>query len=162
MPFGPSLSKEGGAPVGAPPSLPQAAFRLTAEVLPCCPRSRSKLTFWPSLRVPRSERSTAEMWTKTSFEPSTGVMKPKPFVGLNHLTVPVCMNCAPNQDVPRRDDRAPDRTFQGKITWSGLKKAAERAGPKEFDAPDMRPWPPICKEQRPGRNSYRRCPLLQG
>src|ERR687887_2075425 len=27
--------------------------------------------------------------TKRSFEPSSGVMKPKPFSSLNHLTVPV-------------------------------------------------------------------------
>src|SRR3954466_1861885 len=30
-------------------------------------------------------------WTKRSFEPSSGVMKPKPFSSLNHLTVPVAM-----------------------------------------------------------------------
>src|SRR5208282_6426123 len=28
------------------------------------------------------------MWTNTSFEPSSGWMKPKPFWELNHLTVP--------------------------------------------------------------------------
>src|SRR6516225_12144307 len=29
------------------------------------------------------------MWTNTSFPPSLGWMKPKPFCPLNHLTVPV-------------------------------------------------------------------------
>src|SRR5438034_7402228 len=48
--------------------------------------------FWPSLIEPSAERSTAEMWTKTSFEPSAGVMKPKPLAGLNHFTVPVCIS----------------------------------------------------------------------
>jgi hypothetical protein len=31
----------------------------------------------------------AEWCTKQSFVPSSGVMKPKPLVSLNHLTVPV-------------------------------------------------------------------------
>src|SRR5256885_6376659 len=30
-------------------------------------------------------------WTKRSLLPSSGVMKPKPFSSLNHLTVPVAM-----------------------------------------------------------------------
>ncbi len=30
-----------------------------------------------------------EKWTNRSFPPSSGVMKPKPFSSLNHLTVPV-------------------------------------------------------------------------
>ena len=30
-------------------------------------------------------------WTKRSSPPSVGVMKPKPFVELNHLTVPVAL-----------------------------------------------------------------------
>src|SRR5260370_22620225 len=49
-----------------------SARRFTAEVLPCWPRSSSKLSFWPSRRLPIPDRSTAEMWTKTSFEPSSG------------------------------------------------------------------------------------------
>src|SRR6478752_4369000 len=31
----------------------------------------------------------AEWWTKQSFEPFSGVMKPKPLASLNHFTVPV-------------------------------------------------------------------------
>src|SRR5437763_6073803 len=31
-------------------------------------------------------------WTKRSLLPSSGVMKPKPFSSLNHLTVPVAMH----------------------------------------------------------------------
>ena len=41
--------------------LTQIDFRFVAEVLPCWPRSRSKLTFWPSLRPVRPARSTADM-----------------------------------------------------------------------------------------------------
>jgi hypothetical protein len=69
----------------------QDTLRLTADVLPWRPDSRSKLTCWPSLSVLRPACSTAEMWTKTSLLPSWGWMKPKPFWGLNHLTVPTAM-----------------------------------------------------------------------
>src|SRR6202008_4399306 len=34
-------------------------------------------------------RSTAEMCTNTSFEPSSGWINPKPFWELNHFTVPI-------------------------------------------------------------------------
>ena len=51
----------------------------------------SKLTFWPSTRLLRPERSTAEIWTNTSAPPWSGAIKPKPFVELNHFTVPVAM-----------------------------------------------------------------------
>src|SRR5271156_6848925 len=36
-------------------------------------------------------RSTAEIWTNTSFPPSCGWMKPKPFWELKNLTVPVAI-----------------------------------------------------------------------
>src|SRR5882757_7240895 len=39
-------------------------------------------------------RSTAEMWTNTSFPPSAGWMKPKPFCELKNLTVPVAMTAS--------------------------------------------------------------------
>jgi hypothetical protein len=35
------------------------------------------------------DRSRAEMWTNTSFPPSSRAMKPKPLSALNHFTVPV-------------------------------------------------------------------------
>ena len=40
-------------------------------------------------------RSTAEMWTNMSFPPSSGAMKPYPFVVLNHFTVPVAIPVFP-------------------------------------------------------------------
>src|SRR5690349_11745476 len=52
---------------------------------------------------PRLERSTAEMWTNTSAPPSSGWMKPKPLVSLNHFTVPVAIVYFPFRD---RCDRA--------------------------------------------------------
>ena len=51
--------------------------------------------FWPSLSEPRPARSTALMWTNTSLPPSSGCMKPKPFVALNRLTVPVVILTSP-------------------------------------------------------------------
>ena len=51
----------------------------------------------PNYQFERMERDrqkaikTAEMCTKTSLPPSSGWMKPKPLVGLNHFTVPIAM-----------------------------------------------------------------------
>src|SRR5690606_18019474 len=44
-------------------------------------------------RVLKPWPEMAEWWTKQSFCPSSGVMKPKPLVSLNHLTVPVVRIC---------------------------------------------------------------------
>src|SRR5918998_2997898 len=53
--------------------------------------SESKLTLAPSARVRWPSAMTALWWTKRSFEPSSGVMKPKPFSSLNHFTLPVAI-----------------------------------------------------------------------
>src|SRR3954469_17122533 len=45
-------------------------------------------TFWPSARVLKPLPVMAALRKKTSAEPSSGAMKPKPLVSLNHLTVP--------------------------------------------------------------------------
>jgi hypothetical protein len=82
-------SVTGGRKPAARHGFAYTAFRLTAEVLPLLPRSRSNETVWFSLNEPMPAFSTAEMWTKTSFEPSCGAMKPKPFVALKNFTVPV-------------------------------------------------------------------------
>ncbi|MEH7876270.1 hypothetical protein V7799_00610 [Rhizobium laguerreae] len=47
-------------------------------------------------------RSTAEIWTNTSALPSSGSMNPKPFVALNHFTVPVAMTSSFDQSHFRR------------------------------------------------------------
>ena len=39
---------------------------------------------------PMLDRSTAVIWTNTSFPPSSGVMKPNPFDWLKNFTVPFC------------------------------------------------------------------------
>src|SRR5690606_9966929 len=52
--------------------------------------SVSKETFCPSSSPGRPEVCTAEIWTKTSFWPSSGLMKPKPLAWLKNFTVPVC------------------------------------------------------------------------
>jgi len=51
----------------------------------------SKDTRCPSLRLVHPARSTALMWTKTSPDPSSDVMKPKPFWSLKNFTVPTVM-----------------------------------------------------------------------
>src|SRR6185369_12947999 len=57
--------------------------------LPLGPCVTSKETFWPSLSVLKPCILIAEKWAKRSSPPPSGVMKPKPFASLNHLTVPV-------------------------------------------------------------------------
>jgi hypothetical protein len=49
--------------------------------------STSKMTMSPSDRVLNPVMSMAEKWTKTS-RPSFSLMKPYPFLSLNHFTVP--------------------------------------------------------------------------
>jgi hypothetical protein len=67
----------------------QAVRRLFAEDLPVLrSATTSKETFCPSLSPGIPARSTALMCTKTSLQPSSGWMKPKPFWPLNHFTVP--------------------------------------------------------------------------
>src|SRR5688572_10335761 len=51
----------------------------------------SNSTACPSERLLNPGIEIAEWWTKTSLEPSYGVMKPKPFASLNHFTLPLAM-----------------------------------------------------------------------
>src|SRR3954452_208092 len=46
------------------------------------------LTFWPSVRELRPERSSAVAWTNTSFPPSARAINPNPFWELYHFTDP--------------------------------------------------------------------------
>src|SRR3970040_2249180 len=59
--------------------------------LPLGPCTTSKETFWPSLRDLKPLMLIAEKCANKSSLPSSGVMKPKPFASLNHLTVPFAM-----------------------------------------------------------------------
>src|ERR671915_1094809 len=57
--------------------------------LPDSPSSYSTLAPSASVRKPSPE--IPEKWTNASFPPSSGVMNPKPFSSLNHLTTPVAI-----------------------------------------------------------------------
>src|SRR5581483_8659847 len=70
--------------------------------LPFGPCTTSKVTFWPSLRVLNPFIWMAEKCANRSSPPSSGVMNPKPFASLNHLTVPVAIPTSPvTHDLPR-------------------------------------------------------------
>src|SRR5690348_13453726 len=74
------------------PRLYTAAARFSAADLPVFwSRTISYESFCPSLRFEMPARSTALMWTNTSLLPSSGWMKPKPLMLLNHFTVPLFM-----------------------------------------------------------------------
>jgi len=68
-------------------SVAQTAVTLTAWG-PLAPCSTSNWTRWFSSRVRKPLPWISEKGTKTSFAPSSGVMKPKPCHRLNHFTVP--------------------------------------------------------------------------
>src|ERR671916_1319992 len=57
--------------------------------LPDSPSSYSTLAPSASVRKPSPE--IPEKWTNASLPPSSGVMNPKPFSSLNHLTTPVAI-----------------------------------------------------------------------
>ena len=56
---------------------------------PFGPCTISNWTFCPSFNERKPADWIAEKCAKTSSPPSSGVIKPKPFASLNHLTVPV-------------------------------------------------------------------------
>src|SRR3954453_21728092 len=58
---------------------------------PLGPLSASKVTFAPSASVLKPLPEMLLWCTNRSLPWSSGVMKPKPFSSLNHLTVPVAM-----------------------------------------------------------------------
>src|SRR5581483_5579915 len=58
---------------------------------PFGPFTTSNSTFWPSARVRKPSALIAVWWQNTSSPPPSCVMKPKPFVSLNHFTVPVAI-----------------------------------------------------------------------
>src|SRR3546814_4590261 len=63
--------------------------------LPLGPWMISNATFWPSFRVLKPFIWMDEKCANKSSPPSSGVMKPKPFASLNHLTVPVDLGLSP-------------------------------------------------------------------
>src|SRR5512142_2267968 len=63
--------------------------------LPLAPCTTSKLTFCPSLSDLNPLMLMALKWANRSSPPSFGVINPKPFASLNHLTVPVAISLTP-------------------------------------------------------------------
>ena len=61
--------------------------------LPLGPVVTSKETFWPSFKVLKPSMLIAEKCANKSSPPSSGVIKPKPLASLNHLTIPVAIEC---------------------------------------------------------------------
>src|ERR1700738_5141084 len=81
--------------------------------LPLGPIFASKVTFCPSARLLNPSERISEKCANRSSPPSSGVMNPKPFASLNHLTVPVAidfpvLSCAGRAAVAQRE-RAVDR-----------------------------------------------------
>src|SRR5690554_1183525 len=62
---------------------------------PFLPWVTSKETFWPSCRVLKLSAWISEKCANRSSPLSSGEMKPKPLVSLNHLTVPVAIIAIP-------------------------------------------------------------------
>src|SRR6187401_1875307 len=63
--------------------------------LPFGPVVTSNETFWPSFSVLNPGMLIAEKCANRSSPPPSGVMNPKPFASLNHLTVPVAIVLLP-------------------------------------------------------------------
>src|SRR5204862_1523201 len=76
---------------------------------PFWPCVGSNSTFWPSLRDLKPPIWISVWWAKRSLPPSSGVMNPKPFASLNHLTVPVAMSFLFYYQIKRETVRAPLR-----------------------------------------------------
>lgn len=67
------------------------ALRISDACFPLGESRTSKMTLSPSLSDLKPSWTICVKWAKRSAEPSSGVMKPKPFASLNHFTVPVAM-----------------------------------------------------------------------
>src|SRR5206468_10254711 len=98
-------------PPPAPPRLLEgvaAPSRVTCSAAGrFCPCTASNSALSPSSSDLKPPPWMAEWWTKRSFPPSSGVMKPKPLSLLNHFTVPLARIVPPFQHVgaaPESDD----------------------------------------------------------
>src|SRR3979411_957772 len=102
-------------------------------------------SFWPSLSEPMPARSTALMCTNTSLPPSSGAMKPKPLVALNHLTVPVVILSSPKMRecaMCPRASRAGLIRFQ-RCLGEGSRLGAVNKADRLFECPAYTPLRPI-------------------
>src|SRR5216683_3084644 len=95
---------------------------------PLGPVVTSNDTFWPSFSDLNPGMLIAEKCAKRSSPPPSGVMKPKPFASLNHLTVPVAMFTNPQNQkiiVSYPSDVSISRT--GKYGFSATAKQPDRS-----------------------------------
>ena len=79
-------------------SSPQRATQILRTWLACrpfWPCFVSNSTRWPSARSRKPSIWISDWWTKRSSPPPSGVMKPKPFSALNHLTAPTPITVTP-------------------------------------------------------------------
>src|ERR1700712_1461162 len=83
-------------------------------------------------------RSTAEMCTNTSLLPSSGWMKPKPLVPLNHLTVPVLIGISVYLQAIGSDERMRSTRSIPGVRYVGEMLSAR---PVQARRPDI--WPKI-------------------
>src|SRR5882672_10941931 len=65
--------------------------RISDACGPLAPCFTTNSTFWPSDNDLKPPAWISEKCAKRSLPPSSGVMKPKPFASLNHLTVPAAI-----------------------------------------------------------------------
>ena len=77
---------------------------------------------------------TAVMWTNTSLLPSCGMMKPKPLVALNHLTVPVAIDSVLLEEAC---GRAPEREGAAYANF----RLVAAALPRSMTTSKLTAWP---------------------
>src|SRR5262249_30020732 len=128
----PATKKPGLGPAFSCFGRDQAAWMLLACFLPLLPAVISKETFWPSLSVLNPAMLMAEKCAKRSSPPPSGVMKPKPFASLNHLTVPVAICtflCEVEQGVPPSCWFSnPSRTDKLQVRLPSIRKRTTTSG----------------------------------
>src|SRR5258706_2307105 len=95
---------------------------------PFGPVVMSKETFWFSFRLLKPEPWIAEKCANTSLPPPSGVIKPKPFASLNHLTVPVAMSVASQIKIKNSGSSPPCRYHQERLA-QGLLSTESRTRP---------------------------------
>src|SRR5579862_3391196 len=99
----------------------------------------------------------AEKWTKTSGEPSSGVMKPYPLVELNHLTVPsgTVLPRFSTHDLSLAGDLSVSQQWQ---TTCVIRRMPTRSIPDREAPGDRRGAGPERPRATPGGGAWRRTP----
>src|SRR2546426_788526 len=95
---------------------------------PFGPWVTSKLTFCPSFNDLNPGMLIAEKWANRSSPPPSGVIKPKPFASLNHLTVPVGMFSNPINQEKKSGRTRPMFRSQGQESTALRQRPTSRTG----------------------------------